>query len=73
MVRALAALPPGEPKPNPLRVIFVADHMEPDRNTDCLHYDGCLDLALEREWHGGFSCRACQAFTMAPSALRRFV
>jgi hypothetical protein len=60
------------PTPNPKRVIFRVEHMNPDRKTDCANYDGCLNLALGRGWEGGFSCSQCHAFEVASSALRRF-
>ena len=66
-MRARAALP----EPNPKRVIFRADHMNPDRQTDCANYDACLDVALNNEWQGGFSCSQCHAFVVAPSALKQ--
>ncbi len=59
------------PQPNPKRVILVVEHMNPDRHTDCAHYDACLDVALRNDWQGGFKCTDCRAFAVAPSALRR--
>ena len=59
------------PRPNPVRIVFVEDVERAGdlRLTDCAHYDDCLDVALAAAWPG-FACHRCEAFALAPSAIR---
>ncbi len=48
---------------NPIRAGAVEELRKVSRNVFCKHYDGCLDLTLQRGWKS-FSCRSCADFNL---------
>ena len=46
------------PRPKPLRALLPIDAVDVHRDIWCQHYDGCLDVAVQRGWIS-WSCSAC--------------
>ena len=49
-------IPQMQSNPTPSKDSLLAE-----RKLFCIHYDSCLDLAVERHWKG-FSCENCRGF-----------
>jgi hypothetical protein len=51
-----------QPNPTPLASLIRSESTVPGlRNLYCLHYDGCLDLAVRLDWDS-WSCEKCPLF-----------
>jgi hypothetical protein len=47
--------------PNPTASKLAKSPQKVDRRVLCAGYEGCLDMAIKRNWRG-FSCRKCRSF-----------
>jgi hypothetical protein len=50
------------PNPTPLLQLIRSEAIvSGHRNLYCVHYDGCLDVAVKNDWDS-FTCEKCQLF-----------
>ncbi len=52
------------PNPTPLLQLIRSEAIVPGhRNLYCVHYDGCLDVAVKLDWDS-FTCEKCPLFSV---------